>query len=208
MDLEQRIAQFEHMCREDAENDMAWFSLGGAYNQAARYAEAAEAYEKCFTLNGAMSKAYQLGGAALMAAGDTEKAADVLSKGYVQAAERGDLMPKKAMGELLQQLDKPVPEVEEKARAVELAAGEMVCSQTGRVGNKMAKPPFRGPVGEWIHEHITRETFDDWIGQGTKVINELRLDLSRDEDEATYDRHMREYLGIDDALLAELTAKA
>ena len=101
-----------------------------------------------------------------------------------------------------------MPEVEEKARAVELGAGEMVCSQTGRVGNKMAKPPFRGPVGEWIHEHITRETFDDWIGQGTKVINELRLDLSRDEDEATYDRHMREYLGIDDALLAELTAKA
>ena len=68
----------------------------------------------------------------------------------------------------------------------------------------MAAPPFRGPVGQWIFEHISAETFREWIGQGTKVINELRLDLSRDQDAETYDRYMREYLGIDDELLAQL----
>jgi Fe-S cluster biosynthesis and repair protein YggX len=69
----------------------------------------------------------------------------------------------------------------------------------------MARPPFRGPVGEWIRENVSHQTFQAWIAQGTKVINELRLDLSRDEDAETYDRHMREYLGIDDALYERLT---
>jgi Fe-S cluster biosynthesis and repair protein YggX len=62
----------------------------------------------------------------------------------------------------------------------------------------MPDPPFRGRVGAWIRDHISAETWNDWVGQGTKVINELRLDLSRDEDQATYDQHMYEYLGIDD----------
>jgi Fe-S cluster biosynthesis and repair protein YggX len=72
----------------------------------------------------------------------------------------------------------------------------------------MARPPFKGPVGTWIFEHISQQTFDEWIKQGTKVINELRLDLSRDEDALTYDRHMREYLGIDEALLVKLETGA
>ena len=63
---------------------------------------------------------------------------------------------------------------------------------------------FKGPVGAWIFDHISQETFDTWIKQGTKVINELRLDLSNDEGSSTYDRHMREYLGIDDELYARL----
>ena len=71
----------------------------------------------------------------------------------------------------------------------------------------MARPPFRGKLGAWIHGNISQETFQEWIGQGTKVINELRLDLSRDEDGATYDAHMREYLGIDDDLYAKLTGQ-
>ena len=62
--------------------------------------------------------------------------------------------------------------------------------------------PFRGPVGEWIRDNISAETWREWIGQGTKVINELRLDLSKDEDAATYDRYMHEFLGVTDDVLA------
>jgi Fe-S cluster biosynthesis and repair protein YggX len=69
----------------------------------------------------------------------------------------------------------------------------------------MSRPPFKGPVGDWIGANISKETFEDWVAQGTKVINELRLDLSRDEDEAVYDAHMREFLGIDDELYERLT---
>ena len=36
----------------------------------------------------------------------------------------------------------------------------------------------------------------DWIGQGTKVINELRLDFSREEDQKSYEDNMIEFLSI------------
>ena len=206
MDLETRIAQFEHMTGEDPDNDMAWFSLANAYNQAGRFKEAADAYLRCIAVNDAMSKAYQMAGAALMAAGDTDKAAEVLTEGYAKAAARGDLMPKDAMKDLLVQLGQPIPQVE--VAAAPTGEGSFVCQRTGRPGHQLDRPPFKGPVGEWIAANISAETWHEWIGQGTKVINELRLDLSRDEDAETYDRYMREYLGIDDDLHAQLTSNA
>ena len=53
--------------------------------------------------------------------------------------------------------------------------------------------------------NITTETWNDWIGQGTKVINELRLDFSREEDQDTFEQQMCEFLGIDEALHKKLT---
>lgn len=207
MDITQRIAQFENMVQADPTNDMAHFSLGGAYNQSGRFLEAAESYIRCIQLNPAMSKAYQMAGAAYMAAGQTSMAGEILTDGYKAAAERGDRMPMKAMGDLLRQLGKPVPEVKGGAATAVLPEGTFMCQRTGRPGTKMARPPFKGAVGAWIGENISKETFEDWIRQGTKVINELRLDLSREQDSATYDQHMREFLGIDEELLAKLTGK-
>lgn len=208
MDTAQRIAQFEAMVRPEADpnNDMAWFSLGGAYAQANRHADAARAYLRCVEINPDMSKAYQLAGAALIEVGDKAKAGEVLTKGYEVAAKKGDFMPRKAMGELLITLGLPVPEVAETKRAA-APGGVFMCKRTGRPGTKLDKAPFRGSVGEWIAANISAETWRDWIGQGTKVINEMRLDLSRDQDADVYDQHMREYLGIDEALLAELSSK-
>ncbi|MCC6662043.1 MAG: Fe(2+)-trafficking protein [Phycisphaerales bacterium] len=208
MDAEARIRQFETMVRPEADpsNDMAWFSLAGAYRDAGRHADAAGAYMKCCTLNPAMTKAYQMAGQSYIDAGKTDRAAAVLTEGYTAAASRGDRMPMKAMGDLLTSLGKPVPKTEAATAEVTIIGG-FVCKRTGRPGTKLARPPFRGPVGEWIAANIAKETFDAWIGQGTKVINELRLDLSRDQDAATYDQHMREYLGIDDDLFEQLTAR-
>jgi Fe-S cluster biosynthesis and repair protein YggX len=210
MDVSQRIAQFEAMVRPEADpnNDMAWFSLAGAYAQAGRNTDAAKAYLRCAELNPDMSKAYQLAGAALIAEGDTKHAGEVLTKGFGVAAKRGDFMPRKAIGEMLEKLGLPVPQISVEAKAPAAAGGTFVCRRTGRPGTKMARPPFKGPVGAWIFENISQETFKDWIAQGTKVINEMRLDLSRDQDADTYDQHMREYLGIDEALLGELTKKS
>jgi Fe-S cluster biosynthesis and repair protein YggX len=204
MDINQRIAQFENMVQADPENDMAHYSLGNAYAQAERWGDAAASYLRCIEKNPGMSKAYQLAGEALVKAGDRERAVEVLTKGYTAAGERGDRMPQRAMGELLKSLGAPVPQVETKGPATAAGEGQIVDRVTGRVGTKMARPPFRGPVGAWIHENISKETFDAWIAQGTKVINELRLDLSRDEDSALYDKHMREFLGIDDELYQKL----
>ena len=153
-----------------------------------------------------MSKAYQLTGAALIATDQAERAADVLLRGYIVAAERGDLMPKNAMGDMLDQLGVEKPVVEKKATGP-TPDGSFIDRRTGKPGTQMPRPPFKGAIGEWIHANISKESFDEWIGQGTKVINELRLDLSRDADGETYDAHMREFLGIDDAMYEELTGE-
>jgi len=190
---------------------MAHFSLGNAYMQANRYAEAAQSFEKCIDLNPEMSKAYQLAGEAMIEVGWSDRAVDVLNRGYEVAAGKGDLMPKNAIADALQSLGRDVPElnadVEQKAAALQ-ASGAFICQRTGRPGTQLPDPPMRGPMGQWIHENISAETWRDWIGQGTKVINELRLDFSREEDQATYERHMCDYLGIEGDLYESLTTSS
>lgn len=222
-DIERRIAQFQNMAQADPENEMAHFSLGKALSDAGRYPEAAESFIRCTELAPSMSKAYQLAGEALLKSENKDLAAQLFTRGYTIAAENGDLMPKNAMAKSLEALGRPVPEVTgkkagrgggdvsllgggapDKKYDGPIPPGSFVCQRTGRPGTKMARPPFKGPVGEWIAANITKETFEAWIAQGTKVINELRLDLSRDADSDTYDQHMREYLGIDDELHEKL----
>ena len=206
-----RIANFEKMAQADPSNEMAHFSLGNAYLQAGRFAEAAQSLERCLAIAPEMSKAWQLCGQAQVGAGWADKAALTLTRGYEVAARKGDRMPQQAIAELLRSIGREPPKVEapvdEAAEALR-ASGAFVCQRTGRPGTKMETPPFRGPVGAWIHENISAETWKAWIGQGTKVINELRLDFSRDRDQEVYDQHMHEFLGLDPELLAKIRGAA
>jgi len=206
MDIDERIRRFEELVAEDPENDMALFSLAGAYNQSGQYKKAADAYTRCTELNPTMSKAYQLAGAALMASDQADAAKDMLTRGYTIASERGDLMPKKAMEDLLERLGAPVPKVEQKEQ--EFPAGSFVCQKTGKPGTELPRPPFKNAMGQWIQERISKQTWDEWIGLGTKIINELRLDLSRDEHDAVYDYGMRMFIGLSDDAYTKLMGSA
>lgn len=201
-----RITQFEKMAREDPTNEMAHFSLGNAYLQVGRAAEAAQCFENCVAINPGMSKAYQLAGQAMINAGWADKAVAILNKGYEVAAAKGDRMPQQSITDLLKLIGREPPQLKSAAPAEigSKASGGFVCRRTGRPGTKLAKPPFRGSLGQWIYDNISAETWDAWIRQGTKVINELRLDLSRDQDQDMYDQHMREFLGIDADASVEL----
>lgn len=209
--LDQRIAQFENMASADPENEMAHFSLGGAYLQAGRAAEAAKSLSRCIELNPEMSKAYQLAGEAMIKAGWSDQAVEILNKGYEVSAAKGDQMPKNAIADLLREIGREPPELSEQtqAKAKEVAeSGAFICSRTGRPGTQLPEPPMRGGLGQWIQQNIAAETWQEWIGQGTKVINELRLDFSRDEDQAMYDQQMCEFLGISPSLYEELTGSS
>ncbi|MFM7135414.1 MAG: Fe(2+)-trafficking protein [Planctomycetota bacterium] len=205
-----RIAQFEKMASADPSNEMAHFSLGNAYLQAGRFADAARSLERCIAINADMSKAYQLCGDAMIKAGWEDKAVAILEKGFHVAASKGDRLPQQGMAKLLESVGRKAPILAEEAETAERLreAGAFVCRRTGRPGTKLPSPPFRGPIGAWIGENISAETWRQWIGQGTKVINELRLDFTRERDQELYDQHMREYLGIDDEVLREIGVKA
>jgi Fe-S cluster biosynthesis and repair protein YggX len=199
--LARRIAQWETMARE-APDDMAYLSLGNAYRDADRFDDAAAAYHKAIELNPGMSRAYQLLGQTLIKLGQTDRAKDILTTGYKAAAERGDVMPQRAMGSLLtEKLDADLPHVQDaSARKAEVEAdGQTVLDRrTGDAQPKLAAPPMRGPTGKFIHDHFGQHTWDQWIGQGTKVINELRLDFSNLEHQDVYDQHMLEWLQVTD----------
>ena len=108
-ELEERIGRFEKMAQADPDNDMAHFSLGNALLQAGRFAEAAASLQRCLELNPDMSKAYQLAGEAMIKAGWTDRAVEALNTGHEIAAAKGDLMPKKAIAELLSSVGKEPP---------------------------------------------------------------------------------------------------
>ncbi len=200
--LDQRIAQWEKMTQE-APDGMAWFSLGNAYKDADRYEDAARALRKSVEMDAGMSRAYQLLGQVLIKVGADEQAADVLTKGYTVAAQRRDVMPQKAMESLLEKLGKPVPKIEPAPEARGLgtsvpsdSANQVLDRRTNQPGPRLPDQPFRGPVGKYIFDHYSATTFRQWISQGTKVINELRLDFSREDHQRTYDIHMMEWLGF------------
>lgn len=207
MDVADRIAQFEQLVQEDPTSDITYFSLGSAYAEAGRHQDAATSYERCIALNMNMSRAYQLAAEQYIKLGEKDKALRLLNDGFEIARRNGDMKVKEAMEKQFVELGEEAPK-EEVIDPADLPDGSFICTRSKRPGHKMARPPFKGPVGSWIGENISRETWDEWIKQGTKVINELRLDLSKDEDSETYDKYMREYLGITDDMLAELSAKS
>jgi Fe-S cluster biosynthesis and repair protein YggX len=55
---------------------------------------------------------------------------------------------------------------------------------------------MRGPLGKFIYDHFGQITWNQWIGQGTKVINELRLDFSNLAHQDLYEQHMLEWLQV------------
>jgi len=195
-----RIEQWEKMAHEDPDNAMGWFSLGSAYKDAERDDEAARALRKAIELDPAYSRAYQLLGQILVRQGAEDQAKEVLTTGYTTAAEHGDVMPQRAMGSLLEKIGAPVPEVQTKQAAPPpVGADQIVDRRTGKPGTKMDKPPFKGPIGRFIAENYSVETWREWISQGTKVINELRLDFSRRDHQDMYDQYMMEWLGFTEA---------
>ncbi len=198
--LDDRIAQWQKMTAE-APDDMAFFSLGSALREASRFEEAADAFRQALEYNNGMSRAFQHLGEALIKLGCNDEAGEVLTKGYAVAAERGDVMPQRSIEAMLGKLGLPLPEVEsaevKRAKVAAESDGRMILDKRAGVPQpKLDDPPMRGPVGQYIFDHFGQVTWNQWIGQGTKVINELRLDFSKPEHQDVYEQHMLDWLGV------------
>ena len=190
-DVQDKIDRFENMAMADPTNDMAHFSLGSAYLDAERFADAAKSFEACIALNSEMTRAMELGGSALMQLGNKDEAKAMLFKGYEQAASRGEMRVKDGIAAVLEGAGLEIPTVQ--AAAVTDS------------GKALDEPPLPGATGQWIFENIDEAQWSAWIDQGTKVINELRLDFSRPEDQKSYEDYMAEFLAIPKEILEQDT---
>ena len=192
-----RLEQFKKMAADDPSNELAHASLGREFLLAGMHQDAATSFHRTLALNPKNSKAYQLLAEAELALGRRDDAIKSLTDGVKIAHERGDMMPKNAMIESLKQLGAPVPELAAKGPAAqEVGEGQIVCNRCGRVMPKMANPPFSNAQGKMIQEKICAECWKEWIGMGTKVINEMRLPLSDPQAQKIFDQHMMEFLNL------------
>jgi Fe-S cluster biosynthesis and repair protein YggX len=199
----QRIEQFRKMAKEDPDNELGHFSLGKACLDAGMPQDAIAPLARAIELKPTLSKAYQLLGDAHDRAGQRAKAIEVLTRGVNVADAQGDRMPRDAMAKMLRDWGAAVPEFKSTSTgsaAVEAgleSATGFKCTRCGRPTGQLAKPPFKGEIGQKIFDSICQNCWREWIGMGTKVINELGLVLSTQSGQQAYDQYMLEFLQLE-----------
>ena len=196
---ETRIEQLRKATAADPNDGLAHFSLGAALLEAKRPAEATPYFQRVIALNGKLSKAYQLLGAAQRAAGQTQLAVETWTTGYRVAERQGDVMPMKVMGQMLTKLGAPIPAVGEQKEkvAADPAATGFRCRRCGGGGPPLKERPFKGELGEKVLASVCADCWNEWIRMGTRVINELRLPLYDPQAQELYDQHLKEFLMLD-----------
>ncbi len=197
---EDRIEKLRRMAEADPSDEMAHFSLGGALLEAGRAQEAGPYLQRVIALNSQSSKAYELLGKAQIATGHRDLAVRTLTDGYRVAHRKGDMMPMQAMEQLLKELGAQPPSVAEKKETPTGAAaggGGFTCRRCGGGGPKLKERPFKGELGEKILATVCESCWKEWVGMGTKVINELRLPMFDPQAQEMYDKHMKEFLLIE-----------
>ena len=192
-----RIEQFRKMASDDPNNPMGHFSLGRELLTAEEPAEAIAPLKRVLELDPNISKVYQLLATAQIKLNKAGEAAETLQQGVKIAHERGDMMPKNEMIKMLQELGASVPELQSKTPTQAVGEGQVVCSRCGQVKPKMAHPPFSNAQGKQIQEKVCADCWREWIGMGTKVINELRLPLADPQAQKVFDQHMKEFLNLE-----------
>jgi Fe-S cluster biosynthesis and repair protein YggX len=191
-----RIEQFRKMAEADPNNELGHFSLGKAYLDAGQTSEAIQSFQRSIDLNPSTAKVYQLLAMALLKEDRREEAIAKLTQGVEIAAVRGDLMPKNEMVRVLKELGAPVPVSATAATTQPVGEGQVLCKRCGRVAAQLPKPPYGGDLGSEIFENSCADCWREWIGMGTKVINELRLPLADPQAQKIFKQHMREFLNL------------
>jgi Fe-S cluster biosynthesis and repair protein YggX len=192
-----RIEQFRTMAQANPSDELAFFSLGRAYMDAGQPEQAAVAFAEVIKLSPKMSKAYQLLAQAQVAQQKQLDAIETLKTGARTAHERGDFVPRNDMVRQLKEFGVELPEFNTAAAAPrQLTEGEVHCKRCGLVKPRMARQPFSNAQGKLIQENICSDCWREWIGMGTKVINELRLPLSDPQAQKVFDQHMMEFLNL------------
>ena len=195
-DIHTRIEQFKKMASDDPNNELGHFSLGRAYLEAGIYDNAASSFQRVLEINPNMSRAYQLLGTALLRQNEKDKAVHYLTEGVKIAHERGDMMARNDIVKMLQEAGAAVPELKKAEADRPAGEGEVLCSRCGRIGPRLPEPPFSNALGKEIQEKTCAPCWREWIGMGTKVINEMRLPLSDPQAQKIFDQHMIEFLNL------------
>jgi tetratricopeptide (TPR) repeat protein len=200
--LQERIAQFRKMATDDPDNELGHYRLGQLLMEAEQYPEAIQSFHRTLELSPQFSRVYVLLANAYLKLNNRAEAVTTLKKGYAVAEERGDNVPRDEMGRMLVQLNETIPVTLRAPSPSAGVGGGFRCQRPGCMWGARARqltgPPMNDDLGKRIQETVCAECWNEWLrNYSIKVINELRLDLSTERGQEEYDRHMREFLGLD-----------
>lgn len=195
-DATARLDHFRKMANDDPNNEVGHYSLGKAYLEAGQHDNAIASFNRVIQLNPNIARVYHLLAEALLAQGKETAAIEQLGKGVVIAHTHSDMTPRDEMMRILRQLQAPIPPLPKAELAQPIQANQVHCSRCNRVAMKLAAPPFHNAQGDEIYAKICHPCWQEWIGMGTKVINELRLAMNEPAAHKIYDQHMYEFLNL------------
>ena len=201
--LSDRIAQFRKMTTDDPENELGHFRLGQLLMDDGQFAEAVKSFEATLLISPNFSKVYQLLGESYTKLENPTKAIEVLTTGHGIANGRGDKLPRDAMANQLAKLGAPIPVASAAAVAEDDSPDTgFRCARPGCPEGKRAHPlpaaPMDGEIGQKLKDTICLGCWNSWWKDfSIKIVNELRLDLSSESGQAEYDRHLREFFGME-----------
>jgi Fe-S cluster biosynthesis and repair protein YggX len=190
-----RIDQFLRATQQNPADPLGFFSLGRAQVEAGRFDDAVLSLQRALALDAKLSRAYQLLARAQLGLTRNSEAIKTLTDGVTIAHQRGDQMPKNEMIAMLNELGAAVPQFQVAVDAP-VGEGQVFDQRSQRPGTRMVKPPLRNALGNIIFENVSVESWKEWIGQGTKVINELRLPMHDPSAQKVYDQHMIDFLNL------------
>jgi Fe-S cluster biosynthesis and repair protein YggX len=200
--LQERIAQFRKMAGDDPENELGHFRLGQLLMEAGQLDEAVQSFRRTLELSPQFAKVFQLLGQCLIQLSRRDEAVKVLKEGYVVADEHGHNMPRDEMAKMLTGLGEAVPAAKKVAVEEPGGPGGFRCHRpgcfAGSRAHQLPRPPINDELGKRVYEQICADCWHDWLrNYSIKVINELRLDLSREDHQAAYDEYMRGFFGFE-----------
>jgi Fe-S cluster biosynthesis and repair protein YggX len=200
--LDERIAQFRKMATDDPDNELGHFRLGQLLLENGQYEEAIKSFRRTLELSPQFSKVFQLWGRCLIQLQKKGEAVEVLRQGIRVADERGDNLPREEMAKMLTELGEKPPEAAQKSPKPAFAGeGGFHCSRpacpAGAHAQQLPRSPMSDEMGKRIYENVCAECWNFWMRNlSVKVINEMRLDLSTEHGQETYDQIMKETLGL------------
>ena len=71
---------------------------------------------------------------------------------------------------------------------------KVFCVKLNIMAPALARAPFSNDLGERVYKSISQPAWDSWVVQQTKIINELRLDVSAPESQQLLEKHMLDFL--------------
>ncbi|HET9920622.1 MAG TPA: oxidative damage protection protein [Ktedonobacteraceae bacterium] len=77
------------------------------------------------------------------------------------------------------------------------------CVKLGRELPGLEKPPFPGPLGQRIFEHISKQAYEMWPAQSTLIINHYGLNMADPESRKILREQMEEFFFGADAQMPE-----